>query len=71
MLTEYRGNRSVGFCEKNFKHLSPIPQEDIIDLSQLNRSLAEVNRRFIQASGHQLPPGDRFTIAHALVRDLI
>jgi len=70
MLTEYRGHRSIGFCSKNFKHLCPVPEEDIVDLSQINRSLAEVNRRFIQAAGHHLPPGDRFTIAQALVLDL-
>jgi uncharacterized protein len=69
MLTEYRGHRSIGFCSKNFKHRCPVPEEDIIDLSQIHRSLAEVNRRFIQAAGHHLPSGDRFTIAQALVPD--
>ena len=70
LLTEYRGHRSIGFCSKNFKHLCPIPEEDIIDLSQINRSLAEINRRFLQAAGHHLPQGDRFTIAQSLVLDL-
>jgi Fe-S-cluster containining protein len=71
MLTEYRGHRSVGFCEKNFQHLSPIPEEDIIDLAHLNNSLAAVNRRFVSEVGHRLLPGDRFTIAEALVLDLL
>jgi Fe-S-cluster containining protein len=69
MLTVYRGQRSVGFCGKNFKHLSPIPEEDIIDLAQLNNALADVNRRFIRAAARQLPPGDRFTIAQAVMMD--
>jgi Fe-S-cluster containining protein len=69
-LTEYRGHRSVGFCEKNFRNLSPIPQEDIIDLAQLNNTLAEINRRFVSDAAHRLPPGDCFTIAEALLIDL-
>jgi len=71
MLTEYRGHRSIGFCEKNFQNLTPIPEEDIIDLAHLNSSLAAVNRRFVSEFGHRLPPGKRFTIAQALVMDLL
>ena len=70
MLTEYRGHRSVGFCVKNFQHLAPIPEEDIIDLAHLNNSLAAVNRRFVSEVGHRLLPGDRFTIAEALLMDV-
>jgi len=71
MLTEYRGHRAVGFCEKNFQHLSPIPEEDIIDLAHLNNSLAAANRRFVSEVGQRLLPGDRFTIAQALLLDLL
>ncbi len=70
MLTEYNGHRSVGFCEKNFRHLSPIPAEDIIDLAQLNNTLAAINRRFVRETAHRLLPGVRFTIAQALLMDL-
>jgi hypothetical protein len=71
MRTEYRGRRSIGFCDKNFQHLTPIPEEDVIDLTRLNTSLAAVNRRFVSALAHRLPPGKRFTIAQALVVDLL
>ena len=70
MLTEYRGHRSVGYCEKNFRNLSPIPAEDIIDLSHLNNLLAAVNRGFVSALSHPLPSGKRLTLAQALVMDL-
>jgi len=70
MLTEYRGHRSVGFCEKNFKGRFTIPEEDIIDLAQLNNTLAAINRQFGSKAAHRLPPGDRFTIAQALLMDL-
>ena len=65
--TEYRGHRTVGFCTKNFKHPSPIPDEDVIDLALLNRSLARVNSRFVNGVALPLPPDKRFTIAEALL----
>jgi len=68
--TEYRGHRTVGFCTKNFKHPSPIPDEDIIDLTHLNRSLAEVNEKFVSEVAFPLLPGKRFTIAEALLMDV-
>ena len=66
--TEYQGRRTVGFCVKNFKQLKPIPDEDIIDLAHLNRSLAETNIRFVQKNPNLLPSADRFTLAEALLR---
>ena len=71
MATEYRGQHAVGFCEKNFRHLSPIPEEDIIDLGQLNRLLSEVNCSFVRKAGHRLPPVDRYTIGEALLMGVI
>ena len=66
MLTEYRGHRAVGFCEKNFQDLTTIPDEDIIDLANLNSALAAVNRRFVSEVAHLLPSGKRFTVAQVL-----
>ena len=67
MATEYRGRRSVGFCEKNFRNSSSIPKEDIIDLNRLNHLLAKVNQRYIQAAVPPMSPGHRFTISEALL----
>jgi Fe-S-cluster containining protein len=69
MLTEYRGHRSIGFCEKNFRNLSNIPKADVLDLTQLNSSLAAVNWAFVSQFGSQLPRGKRFTIAQALIME--
>lgn len=69
VCSEYRGHRTVGFCLKNFKQPFTIPDEDIIDLAQLNRSLAEVNRKFIDEVALPLPSGKRFAIAEALLLD--
>ena len=68
--TEYRGHRAIGFCLKNFKHPAPIPDEDIIDLAKLNRSLAAVNDRFAGKVDLPLAPGKRFTIGEALLMDI-
>lgn len=67
VATEYKGHRTVGFCQKNFQHLSSIPEADIIDLTRLNNRLAAVNRRFVNQTAHRLPPDDRYTMAEALL----
>jgi hypothetical protein len=41
-----------------------------VDLAQLNNTLAAINRRFVSEAAHRLPPGDRFTLAQALVMDI-
>ena len=65
--TVYRGHRSVGFCQKNFRNISSIPPQDVIDLARLNNRLATINHRFISQTEHRLPSTDRFTIAEALL----
>ena len=67
MGIDYRDHRTVGFCVKNFKQLDPIPDEDIIDLTHLNRFLTEINIRFVHQNPHLLPPANRFTVAEALL----
>ena len=66
-LSEYRGHRSIGFCQKNFQNLPSLPDDDVIDLACLNGSLTSVNHRFVIEFADGLPPGKRFTIAEALL----
>jgi len=68
--SEFRGHRTVGFCLKNFKHPTPIPEEDIIDLACLNRSLAEANSKFLSEVDLPLLPGKRLAIGEALLLDV-
>jgi hypothetical protein len=65
--TEYKGHRAIGYCVKNFKQLDSIPDEDVIDLTHLNRSLAGINCRFVDENPDLLPPVQRFTLAEALL----
>jgi hypothetical protein len=70
VCSEYRGHRTVGFCIKNFKHPAPIPEEDIIDLACLNRSLTEANSKFLSEVYPSLLPGKRLAISEALLMDV-
>ena len=70
ILSEYRGHRSVGFCHKNFKNLPVISEDRIIELAPLNKSLAALNRRFMNEFAGRLPPAIRFTVGESLLMDL-
>ena len=69
--TEYKGSRTVGACVKNFKNTTPIPEEDIIDLAQLNSALVEINVRFLRENSLLRLPDKRCTIAEALFIDFL
>jgi Fe-S-cluster containining protein len=69
MATEYRGHRSVGCCQENFRRLAPIPADALMDLDGLNRALAEVNRTFVAECAGRLAPGRRYSVAEALLLD--
>jgi len=70
ILSEYNGHQSVGYCHRNFKDLSSISADRIIELAPLNKSLIELNRRFIDEFVGRLFPTDRLTIAEALIWDV-
>jgi Fe-S-cluster containining protein len=67
MRTEYRGNRFIGFCQKNFRNLHPIPDDAVIDLDDLNYSLAAVNRLFIDQFSDRFRLDQRLSIGEALL----
>ena len=69
ILSEYRGHQSVGCCHRNFKDLSSISVDRIIELAPLNKNLIVLNRRFLDEFGGRLLPADRLTIAEALLLD--
>ena len=70
MRLEYRGNHSVGYCQKNFRKLNPIPDDAIIDLNRLNRNLAAVNQLFLAEFYGPISFKPRFSIGEALLIDL-
>ena len=70
MGIEYRGNRSVGFCRKNFRTLDPIPDDAVIDLGGLNRDLGAVNQLFVKEFSDRIILSPRISIGKALLLDL-
>ena len=67
ILSEYRGHRSIGFCQKNFQNLPSIPDDAVIDLAYLNGPLAAINHRFMREFADRLPAGKRLTVGEALL----
>lgn len=70
MRIEYRGNRFIGFCQKNFRQLDPIPDDAVIDLDCLNNNLAAVNQLFVNEFSDRIGLSPRFSISEALLLDL-
>ena len=67
MRTEYRGNRFIGFCQKNFHNLHPIQDDAVIDLDDLNYSLVTVNRLFVDEFSDRFRLTPRLSIGEALL----
>ncbi len=70
MRIEYRGNRFIGFCQKNFRKPDPIPDDAVIDLDGLNNNLATVNQLFVNEFSDRIDLSPRLTIGQALMLDL-
>ena len=68
IATEYRDQRTVGFCVKNFKQSDAIPEKDIIDLAHLNGVLAELNMNFVRDGNYLNLVKKRYTIAEAMLQ---
>ncbi len=54
----------VDFCPENFKDLTKLPGDALLDLDQLNTTLAAVNALFLNSIDADLP--DRIPISQAL-----
>jgi Fe-S-cluster containining protein len=70
MQTEYRGRLFVGFCQKNFQTLKPVPEEAVIDLDKLNAELAALNRAFVEEYRGPAKLRKRYKIGEALLLDV-
>jgi Fe-S-cluster containining protein len=70
ILAEYRGHRSIGFCQHNFKNLQAIPENAVIELEPLNSSLAAVNHQFICEFAPSFFADNRLSIGEALLLDV-
>jgi len=70
MRNDYRGHRFIGFCQKNFRKLDPIPDDAVLDLGCLNNKLAAINRLFVNQFSDRMDLSPRLSIGEALLLDL-
>jgi Fe-S-cluster containining protein len=70
ILTREHGKPTVDFCPKNFRGISSLPGNAVIDLDLLNTTLASINALFVtEFFGDDKPTKDRLTIAEALLME--
>jgi len=69
LLTHYKARPAIGYCRYNFKDMSVIPDDAIIDLDSINRALRAINTSFVDdlARVPQLP--ERLSIAEAILAE--
>ena len=67
LLTHYRGRPSIGYCRYNFKDMSSVPDDAIIDLNNINRTLRAINASVVGELAHVLYLPERLSIAEAIL----
>ena len=68
LRTFFNGRPSIGCCRRNFKNGPPIPNDAIIDLDRINKSLRAVNAAITGQLGQQVPA--RLSISAAALIEL-
>jgi len=67
LQTIYNQQLSIGHCRHNFKNMSPIPDDAVIDLDHINGALRAINSSAVSEMPHALQLPDRLSIADALL----
>lgn len=68
LLLERDGERRIDYCPLNFQQATTLPSGALVNLENLNATLAAVNALFVQELfGAAGPPVERLTIAEALL----
>jgi Fe-S-cluster containining protein len=67
LLTHYKGRASIGYCRHNFNDVSCIPDDAIIDLDNINRTLRTVNASVVGELAHVLQLPERLSVAEAIL----
>jgi len=66
LQTIYKGQSSIGYCRYNFKEMTSIPEDAIIDLDSINDTLRGINATAVDELAHILKLPDRLSIAEAV-----
>ena len=67
LQTIYNERVSIGYCRHNFKNMSSIPDDAVIDLDHINGALRTINASAVSELAHVLRLPDRLSIAEALL----
>ncbi|GFO58290.1 hypothetical protein GMST_06150 [Geomonas silvestris] len=65
LLLIREGAKGVDFCPENFRGLTSIPGNAVLDLERLNEALATINALYLRS----FPGPERLTLAQALLAD--
>ena len=65
--THYKGWPSIGYCRQNFKNMPSIPNDAVIDLDNINRTLRTLNESIVGELAHVLQLPERLSIAEAIL----
>ena len=69
MRTEYRGQQSIGFCQKNFQKRKAIPEDAVLGLDAINTELISLNQNFVEDYHGPIELRSRYLIGEALQID--
>jgi Fe-S-cluster containining protein len=67
LRTQYKGQPSIGYCRYNFKDMSSVPADAIIDLDNINHTLRAINASVVGELAHTLYLPERLSIAEAIL----
>jgi len=67
LQTVYNERSAIGYCRHNFKDMSSIPADAIIDLDSINAELRAINTTAVTEMAHVLQLPDRLSIANAVL----
>ena len=67
LQTIYHQKLSIGHCRHNFKNMSSIPDDAVIDLDRINGALRAINASAVSEMAPGLQLQGRLTIAEALL----
>jgi uncharacterized protein len=66
LLTDVEGEKRVDFCEENFRGVTSLSGDMVIDLDTLNRILVTINGRFESETSEPLFGKKRYSIAEII-----
>ena len=67
LLTEIDGQQKLDYCPENFRTLSSLPGDGIMNLDTINRTLVAVNAQFVRETADPVLRGkERFSIAEII-----